>query len=219
MKKDQANLVLFESLTSLEERSGLGESATGLSEGATTGHTAAESTGEAAAESAGAAGSTEATGHAAHLVHQFVHFAHQLLHLAGHLALLEAGLEGVLRSTLLAREAGSAEVAGQSVTVGAEVAGLCERSKSAGSTSLCEGAVGACKSLSSATGETTQAAGQRQCDADRGSGLLVLINFINSTHCKVLTFEMSCKDSIDIRAYRPACICGHVVKFVTNFAR
>ena len=168
----------------LEERSGLSVSATGLGEGAAAGHSAAEGTGEAAIEAAGAteaAGHT--TGHSAHLVHQLVHFAHQLLHFAGHLALLEASLEGVLGSTLLAREAGATEVAGQSVTVGAEVAGLRERSKSARSTSLCEGAVGACKSLSAAAGETAEAAGQRQCDADRGSSLLVLINFINSTHC------------------------------------
>lgn len=158
-----------------------------------------ERTGESATEgtrSTEAPRTTRKT--ATHLVHQFVHFTHQSLHFAGHLPLLEASLEGVLGATL-AGEAGAAEVTGECVAVGAEVAGLSERSESAGSTGLREGAIRACKSLSATgVGGCAESGAERESDADRSSGLLVLINFINSTHDKVLTFRMSYQDSIGL---------------------
>lgn len=82
---------------------------------------------------------TESTGHTAghstvHLVHQFMHLAHQTLHFSGHLALLEACLEGVLGAALAGetRSLGSAEVARESVAVGSKCTRLSERSESAG---------------------------------------------------------------------------------------
>mgnify|MGYP003587333458 FL=1 len=171
----------------LEEASGATRESTAKS----TGESTTEGTGESAAKtrSTEATRSAEATtGHpAAHLGHQAVHFAHQFLHFGSHLALLETSLECVLGATLT-WHAGAAEVAGQSVTIGAESARLGERAKSAGSTCLCEGAFWTGVGLGSA-GNTAETVGKRERNADLRALLNVLINFVYSTHDEFLYFR------------------------------
>lgn len=93
--------------------------------------------------------------------------------------------------TMLSR---GAEITGQSVAVRSEVARLSERAEASGASSRSESAVRAGQGLGS-TSAGSQACAQRHRDADGSSRSLIRINFIDSTHCRVLVFQLLLKSS------------------------